>query len=196
MDLALATGHGPALLAGGSLVRAEDAVAFGFRDGEESAREGSQPLPDDLLALDLSEVRSRGAEEAARRAVTHLTRPGGPERFWIHVDADVLDDAVMPAVDYRLPGGLSPGELTAVLRVAMATGAAYLGLRSYRWIGIAWLLHTSWDVVHHLYGNPIWPWMPLSSVGCAVLDAVIAVWFLAGAPSVVALVRREQAAAR
>jgi arginase family enzyme len=24
----------------------------------------------------------------------------------IHLDADVLDDAAMPAVDYRLPGGL------------------------------------------------------------------------------------------
>ena len=42
--------------------------------------------------------------------------------------------------------------------IAVATAAAYLGLRSYRWIGVAWLLHTGWDVVHHLYGNPIWPW--------------------------------------
>ena len=78
----------------------------------------------------------------------------------------------------------------------LATAADYLGLRSYRWIGVAWLLHTVWDVVHHVNGNPIWPWIPLSSLGCAVLDAVIAIWFLAGAPSVYALVRRAQAPAR
>jgi arginase len=34
----------------------------------------------------------------------------------------VLDDAVMPAVDFRQPVGLSPDELATVLAVAMATG--------------------------------------------------------------------------
>ena len=37
---------------------------------------------------------------------------------------DVLDDAVMPAVDYRLAGGLSWEELTRVLRVAVQSGRA------------------------------------------------------------------------
>jgi arginase len=27
--------------------------------------------------------------------------------FWIHFDTDVLDDNINPAVDYRIPGGLS-----------------------------------------------------------------------------------------
>jgi hypothetical protein len=31
----------------------------------------------------------------------------------------------------------------------------------------------------------------LSSFGCAVLDALIALWFLAGAPSVFSLARRN-----
>jgi len=39
----------------------------------------------------------------------------------VHVDADVLDDAVMPAVDCRQPGGLTPGELATILAAAMAT---------------------------------------------------------------------------
>ena len=86
-----------------------------------------------------------------------------------------------------LNGGLGFWEFPFI---AVATAVAYLGLRSYRWIGAAWLLHTGWDVVHHHYGNPIWPWQPLSSVGCAVLDALIAVWFLSGAPSVYALARK------
>jgi arginase len=38
------------------------------------------------------------------------------------LDVDVLDDAVMPAVDYRLPDGLTWDELATVLRAAVATG--------------------------------------------------------------------------
>lgn len=41
---------------------------------------------------------------------------------WVHVDADVLDDTIMPAVDYRQPGGLSADELTLILTKAIATG--------------------------------------------------------------------------
>jgi arginase len=37
----------------------------------------------------------------------------------MHLDADVLDDAIMPAVDYRLPGGLSWEELTTAMHVAV-----------------------------------------------------------------------------
>ena len=37
----------------------------------------------------------------------------------MHVDADVLDDAIMPAVDYRLPDGLSWEELTTAMRIAI-----------------------------------------------------------------------------
>ena len=126
MDLALATGHGPPTVGDlegrAPLIRAQDAFVVGFRDGEEQARDGSQPLPGALLALDLAAVRAAGARATAERAVAHLTRPGAPDHFWVHVDADVLDDAVMPAVDYRQPGGLSRDDLATVLAVAMATG--------------------------------------------------------------------------
>jgi arginase len=40
--------------------------------------------------------------------------------IWIHFDADVLDDGVMPAVDYRLSGGLTRGEIGCVLSNALA----------------------------------------------------------------------------
>jgi len=79
-----------------------------------------------------------------------------------------------------LSGGLGPWE---VLYPAIASPVVYLGLRSYRFIGIAWLMHSAWDLVHHLWANPIWPFMPTSSFGCMIFDALIAVWFLAGAPS-------------
>jgi len=127
MELAFATGYGPALLTDlegrAPLVRAEDVCAFGFRDGEEQRRYGSQPLPAQLRAFELSAVRRLGVEPAARTAVAHVAREE-LDGFFIHVDADVLDDAVMPAVDYRLPGGLQLRELRFVLAHALATGRA------------------------------------------------------------------------
>ena len=123
MALAIVTGHGPAIVANlegrGPLVRHEDAVLFAFRDSELAAGEGSQPLPPTLSAIDLETVRDRGIEEMARAALGRLTREDGPAGFWIHLDVDVLDDAVMPAVDYRLPDGLSWTELTTVLLAAL-----------------------------------------------------------------------------
>lgn len=127
MDLAFATGHGPRLLADiegrGPLVRDEDVFVLGFRDGEEQAEYGSQPLPSALRALDLAAVRRMGVQAAAAAAVEHLAR-AELDGFFIHLDADCLDDAVMPAVDYRIPDGLSTDELTTVLRAALASGRA------------------------------------------------------------------------
>ena len=83
-----------------------------------------------------------------------------------------------------LSGGFGVWELvfTTVL-----TGVAYRGLGSWRWIGVAWLLHTVWDVAHHLWGEPILPFAGDSSLGCAVCDPVIALWCFAGGPSVLRL---------
>lgn len=127
MDLAFATGYGPALLTNiegrRPLVRPSDSVAFGFRDAGEQARYGSQPLPPELRAFDLESVRRMGAESAAAAAVQHLTR-AGLDGFFIHLDADSLSDDIMPAVDYRIPDGLSWQELKAVLALALASGKA------------------------------------------------------------------------
>lgn len=91
---------------------------------------------------------------------------------------------VAGACGVYLSGGFGLWEL---IYPAIATPIVYRGLQSYRFIGLAWLMHSCWDFAHHLWGNPIWPFMPTSSFGCMVFDAVIAVWFLAGAPSLVVL---------
>ena len=91
-----------------------------------------------------------------------------------------------------LSGGFGAWE---VLYPVVATPVVFLGLRSYRFIGLAWLMHSCWDVAHHLWGNPIWPFMPTSSFGCMMFDALIAVWFLAGAPSLLAFRSHASASA-
>lgn len=127
MDLALVTGHGPALLSDlegrAPLVRPEDAVAFAYRDHKDQQAYGSQPLPQELMAIDLPAVREMGIEAAARKAVGRLAREE-LDGFFIHLDADCLDDAIMPAVDFRVPDGLSWDELGTALRVALASGKA------------------------------------------------------------------------
>src|SRR5262245_57881043 len=127
-DLALAIGRGPALIADldglGPLVREEDVAALGARDDDErEALGGPDPRATTMLVLDLGEVRRLGAKPAAARAVRHVMT-AGVEGFWMHLDADVIDDAANPAVDYRLPGGLGVGEFGAVLRALVASGAA------------------------------------------------------------------------
>jgi arginase len=49
-------------------------------------------------------------------ALRELERPE-IEGFWIHLDADVLDQTVMPAVDSPNPHGLSYRDLVAILQV-------------------------------------------------------------------------------
>jgi arginase len=128
MDLALATGRGPAVVTDIEgrcpLVRDEDVVVFGRRDAADAEAHGSQRIEYTAIAMtDLAAVRAAGIEVAAASAVERLSKIK-PDGVWIHLDADVLDDALMPAVDYRIPDGLSWDELAAVLRAFVSSGRA------------------------------------------------------------------------
>src|SRR5688500_8875041 len=100
MDLALATGRGPAMLTTFDgrtpLVRDEDVAVVGARDGDKGIRDTR------ITLLELADIRERGVAAIAAEAL-RVVAGERPSRFWCHVDADVLDDAVMPAVDYRQP---------------------------------------------------------------------------------------------
>jgi hypothetical protein len=67
---------------------------------------------------------------------------------------------------------------------ALFVWLAFKGLKDYRFVGIGWLLHVGWDILHHLYGRPILPLVPLSSAGCAICDTGLALWYFLGAPSI------------
>jgi arginase len=128
MELALVTGRGPDVVTNlyglRPLVRDEDVVALGPRDAAIAEEQGSQRIEDtDIELIDFPAFRRHGASEAAAEALDRLCNPA-LDGFWIHLDADVLDDAVMPAVDYRMPGGLRWDELSAVLEQAIGSGRA------------------------------------------------------------------------
>jgi arginase len=122
MELAFATGRGPAVLADvegrGPLVRDEDIVVFGRRDEADAEEYGSRRIEDTAIPMiDLGRIRAEGIKACTEAALARLDR-FELEGFWLHLDADVLDDAIMPAVDYRIPGGLGWDELIDVLTAA------------------------------------------------------------------------------
>ncbi len=89
---------------------------------------------------------------------------------------------------YLSGGGFGPWEFPVV---ALTAYVAYRGLNSWAFVGVGWLLHTAWDVAHHLKGNPILPFYHDASLACAICDPVIALWCLRGGPSLLALVRHR-----
>jgi arginase len=122
MELAIVSGRGPDILSNieglKPLVLEEHIVVFGYRDAEQSASYGSHNVRDTRMqVLDISNIRNLGINDATSLAVSHLLTNEDLPGFWIHLDADVLDDRIMPAVDYRLDnGGLEFSELSHILK--------------------------------------------------------------------------------
>jgi arginase len=128
MDLAIISGRGPDILTNINglkpYVRDENIVLFGYRDAEQAATYGSQDVRDtNMHVIDLLEIKKLKTRNAVSLATKSLLK-SHIEGFWIHLDADVLDDTIMPAVDYRLDDGLSYSDLTEVLNVLLATKRA------------------------------------------------------------------------
>ena len=128
MDLALVTGHGPAALADldgrGPLVDPRDVVAIGSRDGSERSLELARDVATAGAAfVPLADVRRRGLGATSRAAVDHLT---GHEAmgFWVHLDVDVLDSTLMPAVASPQPDGLTFDEVIELLRPLLTAPSA------------------------------------------------------------------------
>ena len=93
-----------------------------MRDGGQQKEAGSRDIRETAIhVFDLERVRAARAGTAAGQA-TEIFRKHQFDKFWIYPDADVSDDAIMPAVDYRLAGGLGWGQLSAALRALMASG--------------------------------------------------------------------------
>jgi arginase len=118
MCLAMAVGRGEtplARLAGDvPLVRDHDVALVGRRD-EIDAWYGHEALQASaVLDLPGNAVRAAGYRETAAAVLERIGRPE-LDGFWIHVDADVLDPSVVPAVDSPEPGGPVLDELAALL---------------------------------------------------------------------------------
>lgn len=115
-DLAIVTGRGDSRLTDldgvGPLVLDEDVAAAGMRATDEYIEE-MRGLG--LLALSVEQMRATGMSDTAQMLLDRVTR-AEVDRFWIHMDVDILDPDMMPAVDTPTPGGLTTTELTDLLK--------------------------------------------------------------------------------
>jgi arginase len=120
MDLALATGLGPELLTDiesrKPYIKPEDTIIFGYRRPAPGETSPAAPQPP-MGAFPLNLIQQQGIAQSARTAVAHLESLP-IQGFWIHVDMDVLATEWMPAVDSPETGGMTPQELSTLLKVA------------------------------------------------------------------------------
>jgi len=119
MDLACVTGRGPQDLTifevPVPLVPEEAVAVLGYRDditGTDPASRGADETT--MLSLPLGEVRRHGPAVAAAEAIGFIRRSSA-QGFWIHVDVDILDQEIMPAVDSPEPYGMIYPELGDLL---------------------------------------------------------------------------------
>jgi arginase len=122
MDLALATGRGEPLLAswdGSALVQDRHVCQIGERDELE---------PDYYRDIEATRIRrfpvrmvtSVGISSVVKAALAPVDGESLP--LWVHVDVDVLDQAVMPAVDSPGSPGLTFEALADLLAQLLKSG--------------------------------------------------------------------------
>jgi arginase len=118
MDLALASGRGEDLLTawpqvGKPLAADADIVQIGQRDGRLSGT--------GITQWTVQQVLKDGIDVTALAVLARL-ESRGLDQSRLHVDLDVLDETVMPAVDSPGSPGFDYAQLSALLRALCASG--------------------------------------------------------------------------
>lgn len=125
MDLALATGRGEALLTAwpdvsGPLVADLDAIQIGER--ERGAPDYDREIEDTAITqITTQQWKLDGVAAVLERAHAHFEQRA-IDRAWVHIDLDVLDETVMPAVDSPGTPGVTYAELGALVRGLLDSG--------------------------------------------------------------------------
>ncbi|MFN8254105.1 MAG: arginase family protein [Bacteroidales bacterium] len=121
MDLAILTGIGPRGLIDITgkvpLVRPDNIVVAGFRDAEQSMADGAADpavVFPGMKLYNAETLKKKGTGETSLEIKKQFENKS--LKYWLHLDLDVLDEKVMPAVDYRMPGGLSWEDLRTLIQ--------------------------------------------------------------------------------
>jgi arginase len=128
MDLALASGRGELLLTdwpeiGKPLASDADIIQVGERNAESSTFNNyyGDIVRTGITQFTIQRVLADGIDAAARRVIARL-EARGLNKVWLHVDLDVLDQSVMPAVDSPGTPGLDYLQLTELVGALCASG--------------------------------------------------------------------------
>ncbi|MFI5697834.1 arginase family protein [Kribbella sp. NPDC051586] len=118
--LALVTGRGQADLTDldglGPYVQDTDAVLLGIREDDEYVGDV------ELAGIPVWRASKIAPDpgKTARATLEHLEKDE-LDGFWVHLDVDILDAAIMPAVDSPDPGGIDHEQLRTLLRPLLAS---------------------------------------------------------------------------
>ena len=124
MDLALATGRGESLLTEwpgvtGPLVAEGHVVQLGERENRDEDFSWPDVNDTSITRIDVFEALQSGPGGVLERIRQSLDQT--PDQgYWIHLDLDVLDQSVMPAVDCPGSPGIPPADLIRVMATLVA----------------------------------------------------------------------------
>jgi arginase len=128
MDLALASGRGELLLTdwpeiGKPLASDVDIIQLGERNAESPNFKDyyGDILRTEITQFTIQRVLADGIDATAWRVIASL-EARGLNKVWLHVDLDVLDQSVMPAVDSPGSPGLDYVQLTRLIAALCASG--------------------------------------------------------------------------
>lgn len=121
LDLAIVTGLGDERITNLNhlkpYVKEEHVFCVGNR---ELDKDYVQPIQDsNIHYVDLPSLRGAGIDNIVQQFL-HMVEREQLDGFFIHIDVDVLNDQLMPAVDSRQPDGLDYGEWSQVLQPLLA----------------------------------------------------------------------------
>ena len=121
MDLAIVTGHGHSKLTNINgqkpYFKEEHVWCVGNREYEEWY---VKAITDSNISYtDLNILRTNGIKKCVTDFL-QMVKDKNLDGFWIHIDVDVLNDNVMPAVDSRQPDGLAYKEFNEILHLLLA----------------------------------------------------------------------------
>jgi arginase len=116
MDLAIVTGNGHPKLSNinqsGPYFKEENVWCVGNREYNRQYVAAIENT--NIHYYDLNNLRKSGISACIHSFFDSLSS-GSADGFWIHLDVDVLDPLIMPAVDSPDPGGLTWAELNLML---------------------------------------------------------------------------------
>ncbi len=126
MDLAIVTGNGNDKLTNidklKPYIKEENTYCIGNRDFDELYLKPM--LESDIHYIDLNKLREIGIKSVVNDFLKMIDEKN-LDGFFIHLDVDVLNDNIMPAVDSREKGGLTYPEITEILELLINNKKAF-----------------------------------------------------------------------
>ncbi|TQR47119.1 arginase family protein [Paenibacillus popilliae] len=119
MDLAIVSGKGTEILTNlenlRPYIRSEDVVSFGYREVDPEQEIIQEATTDGITCWSAARIQKHGIEQVAED-LSNFVIQAEVEGVWLHLDADILDAAIMPCVDCPEPEGLQWDELAILLK--------------------------------------------------------------------------------